>query len=92
MFPNSHRLLPAVEDALDIRARFCEAEQPNGRFRATNLKLRPAAWGRLKILAQQTSPPLNLSLRAAFPAGIGSRFKKIPRLRSVAHSKASRSS
>jgi len=46
MFPNSHRLLPAVEDALDIRARFCDPERPNGSFRAINLKFRPAAVGR----------------------------------------------
>jgi hypothetical protein len=46
MFANSHRLLPAVVDALEIRVRFCEPERPNGSFRAINLKLRPAAVGR----------------------------------------------
>jgi hypothetical protein len=56
-FPDWHRLLPAVEDALDIRVRFCEAERPHGSFRAINLKLRPAAWSRRRVHANSFSMP-----------------------------------
>jgi hypothetical protein len=43
-------------EALDIRARFCEPWRPNDGFRAINLRFRPAAAGRHRVLADRMSP------------------------------------